>query len=162
MHALINRERSDREAGFTLIELLVVVAIIGILAAIAIPVFLNQRASARDASVKADLNGIAKVMETVYADQGAYPDGANDQMAAFDAATPVTSPGNAIVIEADATTSSFRISGCNAEGNNQFFYDSSAGGLQTDTVDISETGCDGAVPGDAIDPKFGTVTLPTP
>ena len=75
----IYKPRDDREAGFTLIELLVVVAIIGILAAIAIPVFLNQRASARDASVKADINGIAKVMETVYTDKGYYPTASTTQ-----------------------------------------------------------------------------------
>ncbi len=60
------RQRLSNESGFTLIELLVVILIIGILAAIAIPSFLNQKGKANDASAK-ELARTAQTTAETYA-----------------------------------------------------------------------------------------------
>jgi prepilin-type N-terminal cleavage/methylation domain-containing protein len=66
-------ENGRKDKGFTLIELLVVIVIIGILAAIAIPIFLNQRKKAGDAAVKSDLRSVATALETAFTDANTYP-----------------------------------------------------------------------------------------
>ena len=60
--------------GFTLIELLIVVAIIGILAAVAVPNFLNAEARAKIARAKGDLRSLAMANESYRIDQGRYPE----------------------------------------------------------------------------------------
>lgn len=66
------RNRMESEEGFTLIELLVVILIIGILAAIAIPSFLNQREKGQDTCAKSQARTMATAMETYYTDTNTY------------------------------------------------------------------------------------------
>ncbi len=69
----IRKAMDEREGGFTLIELLVVIIIIGILAAIAIPVFLRQREKGYKAALKADLKNAATAEESYATDNnGSY------------------------------------------------------------------------------------------
>jgi prepilin-type N-terminal cleavage/methylation domain-containing protein len=60
------------EDGFTLVELLVVILVIGLLAAIAIPVFFNQTAKAKDTSAKADVRQLAAAVEACRLERANY------------------------------------------------------------------------------------------
>jgi type IV pilus assembly protein PilA len=135
MLARIRKSMDEKDEGFTLIELLVVMIIIGILAAIAIPVFLNQRQKAVDSSIKSDLKTVATEMETAFVDTNAYP--ANG---AAPASAKITT-GNTIVILTNAASvaakDGFCLKGSNASSNAPggagafFWYDSKLGGLQS-------------------------------
>jgi type IV pilus assembly protein PilA len=80
------RERAGSESGFTLIELLVVMLILGILAAIAIPAFLNQKSKASDSQAKAMARSMQTAMETCSTDEsGVYTNCTESDLIAIEA-----------------------------------------------------------------------------
>jgi len=67
------KKRTTTDGGFTLIELLIVVAIIGILAAIAIPQFSAYRAKAYNSAATSDLKNAKTQLEAYFMDHQTYP-----------------------------------------------------------------------------------------
>ena len=119
-----------RNKGFTLIELLVVVAIIGILAAIAIPQFQEYRERGYDAGAKSDLRNAATAEEAYFIDNDAYATCAN-AAACLTALDGVSSVSATVTMAMTGTSSSFTgTSNASAGSGLTFTWNSLDGGLQ--------------------------------
>jgi type IV pilus assembly protein PilA len=146
MLARIRKAQEEGEGGFTLIELLVVIIIIGILAAIAIPVFLNQRKKGWDAQAKSDARNLATLEETYFTDAGNYLVGGVDtdtttlagiltdyKASANVKGAKVTGYAAAATTAAAGTTSAQAVDGfcvkVTSKSTNAYYYDSKNGGL---------------------------------
>ncbi|MGQ0846210.1 MAG: type IV pilin protein [Sporichthyaceae bacterium] len=130
-----NPRSARTDKGFTLIELLVVIVIVGILAAIAIPMFLSQRQKAFDATAKSDASSLAIQVESFYTDDLTYPGDAD-----FDLAGPQVliggevvrmSPGNVPAVH--VAGNAFCVSVANpGKATRSWVWQSDNGGLQSD------------------------------
>ncbi|WP_457202210.1 type IV pilin protein [Nocardioides sp. HB32] len=141
----MQKSLKEKDQGFTLIELLVVIVIIGILAAIAIPIFLNQQKKAVDSSMKSDVKSAATMIETWRTDNPTTAITAQSVAPATSGTLELagfkTSKGNTVAIKPGTDVGSYCISAINAASStpaSYILYKSDAGGLQDG---FSTTGC---------------------
>jgi type IV pilus assembly protein PilA len=126
MHIRVSQSKIVVNAkGFSLLELLVVVAIIGLLAAIAIPQFSSYRARAVDSQMKSDLKNAALAMDSYFAENKVYP----TTVASIVSAGFNQTEGVALTI-AVPTPSSFRLTATKPSGTQPTFtFDSVTGNI---------------------------------
>ena len=135
MFGRIRRSIESKDQGSTLIELLVVIIIIGILAAIAIPVYLNQRQRAYEAASKSDIRVLAEFEETYYVSANSYGD-----LAQLDAAGSVLIPSKLdklTIMWVNASGYCLSAKNISSSTSRTWYYDSQAGGIQP----ITSAGC---------------------
>ena len=135
MMARIRKSMEQEDKGFTLIELLVVIIIIGILAAIAIPVFMNQRKKAVDSGMKSDLRTVATAEETYFVDTQSYLATTITGSGTIGSENVSLTEGNSAVVTVATTGESFcvvvsRVAGAQPGSQDAWVYDSAQGGIQ--------------------------------
>jgi type IV pilus assembly protein PilA len=125
------RVRAQSESGFTLVELLVVMLILGLLAAIAIPAFFNQRAKAQDAEAKSTVKTAQTALETFSTDNnGSYAGATRANLKSIEPTLSSASTGGNTIKTLTVGTNFYTVS-VTSDSGNVFGIDRAASGSLT-------------------------------
>lgn len=114
------RERKQSTKGFTLLELLIVVAIIGILAAIAIPQFSSYRQKACNSAALSDLNNFTIFMESAFSGSQTYPPGSFWINSPAVIGSNTFSPSSKVALSAASNGTSYCVSAAHLNGSREY------------------------------------------
>jgi type IV pilus assembly protein PilA len=131
------RARAQDEKGFTLIELLVVILIIGILAAIALPAFLNQRSKAQDTEAKTEARTMQTAMETLYTDEQDY----TTNLGGLQAIEPAIGSGKSLPAVNASTVDSYEVQSTSKTTNVFKITKDALGNVDRTCTPTGEGGC---------------------
>jgi len=124
----MNRLRLQNESGFTLIELLVVVAIIGILAAIAIPQFAAYRKRGHEAQVKSDLRNAAVAQEAYFSAESTYKASSSAWVGGASPTVAGFNPTTGVEVRSSVASNAFELTATHANcGTNVWTFSSGNG-----------------------------------
>ncbi|WP_269445206.1 prepilin-type N-terminal cleavage/methylation domain-containing protein [Jatrophihabitans cynanchi] len=136
--AKLREERAQGEKGFTLIELLVVVVIIGILIAIAIPLYLNYQKGAKNKSAESDVRNAVSTVEQCISDGGSVPaaaavtgsgtKGADLVFTCGASGTQTAKVGSDNTLTYTPGTDTYKLVAASSGGGKSYCYNSSVGG----------------------------------
>ena len=141
---MLNRKLNNKKRGFTLVELLIVIVILAVLAAIAIPRFMDSGTRSKEASLRGDLKLMRNAIELFHNDTGAWPAATSDLAVTTAPSAGKDNAGAAkTILSSDYKGPYMQTVPTDPVSGSAFTYSTTAGSVGKITSSASGSGTDG-------------------